>query len=183
MGDASRLRAAEAIICCLIVGQIAFSRTIPMLSSTRLSFSDWLYEHPLGAFVRAMSAVFALYVPALLSHMLHVGELDVPLARHNTRMAALNAWLDYANVFIEPFLLFIVMAHHIGERCLISPFTARTETFRTLNTLISYIIILVFFLAMPVVWNCIVSWRSRIINEQRFKDFWIMTMDTDESCL
>ncbi|KAJ7747021.1 hypothetical protein B0H16DRAFT_934611 [Mycena metata] len=77
-------------------------------------------------------------------------------------MGTFNAWLDYANVFTEPLLLFIVVAYQI----------ARTD----LNTLISYMLVLLLFPAIPLVWNCflhVVGWRSRIINEQRCKDFWI----------
>ncbi|KAJ7769790.1 hypothetical protein B0H16DRAFT_1715441 [Mycena metata] len=139
-----------------------------MPSATRLSFSDWLYEHPFGASVRAL-CMSALYVPALLSHALYAGDLDVPLATAGPAcivltlaMATFNAWLDYANVFTEPLLLFIVVAFQI----------ARTD----LNTLIFYIIVLLLIPATPVVWNCflrIVGWRSRIINEPRCKELWL----------
>ncbi|KAJ7747023.1 hypothetical protein B0H16DRAFT_1888933 [Mycena metata] len=139
-----------------------------MPSATRLAFSDWLYEYHLGAEVRAL-CMSALYIPAILSYMLYVGDLDVPLATAASAcivltlaMATFNAWLDYANVFTEPLLLFIVVAYQI----------ARTD----LNTLIFYILVLLLFAATPLVWNCflhVVGWRSRIINEQRCKDFWI----------
>ncbi|KAJ7746963.1 hypothetical protein B0H16DRAFT_1555819 [Mycena metata] len=139
-----------------------------MPSATRLAFSDWLYEHPFGICVRVL-CICALYVPAVLSQALYAGDLDVPLATAapacivlTLAMATFNAWLDYANVFTEPLLLFIVVAYQI----------ARTD----LNTLIFHIIVLLLFPATPVVWNCflhVVGWRSRIINEPRCKELWL----------